>query len=282
MILVTGADGQLGAEFINTSLRDQIVATTKNELDISSKQDIEAFCLSNSIKVIINCAAYTQVDLAEDQKEEAILVNQVAVKNLVEVCKEQSIFLIHFSTDYVFDGSKNVPYIESDLESPTSVYGKSKLQGEVEVKSSGIDAAVFRLSWVYSNRGKNFLLTMLRLGEQQETLSVVFDQVGTPTYTKDVAEIVSKHLDQIRSIKGVEVFHLSNEGVCSWYDFAQAIFIESGLKTLVKPIRSSEFPSRVQRPHYSVLDKSKIKAFLNIQIPHWRESLIQCLKERSL
>lgn len=280
-ILITGANGQLGNEFrrLGKGSVNHYIYTDAEDLDITCFSDIQTFFRQNKIDVVINCAAYTNVDLAEANEDTACKVNQEAVKNLSTVCKERDIFFIHISTDYVFDGTSPEPYTESNPTNPQNGYGRTKLKGEKAVEESGCRFLIFRTSWLYSVWGKNFVKTILRLLDERETLSVVFDQAGTPTYAGDLAEAIFQIVEK-EQYKGKEgLYHYSNEGVCSWYDFAQEIARLSGAqKCKVLPCRSSEFPSVVKRPAYSVLDKTKVRKTFKIKIPYWRDSLKKCLE----
>lgn len=286
-ILVTGSNGQLGSEIRDLVLNDECLIlnaefyfTDHKMLDIIDKDAIETFCINNNIEVIINCAAYTAVDKAEEDKLNADKINHLAVKYLAEVSKEQNIKLIHISTDYVFDGLNFKPYTETDETNPNGVYGQTKLDGEkamLEVNSK--NAIIIRTSWVYSSFGNNFVKTILRLGKERDELAVIFDQVGTPTYARDLAkvilEIIQNSKFQIQN--DVEIYHYSDEGVASWYDFAKAIFEFSNIHCNVKPIETKEYPTPAVSPHYSLLNKTKIKSKYNITIPYWRDSLYKCL-----
>lgn len=281
-ILVTGSNGQLGNELRHVvEEKDKVnnyFFTDVEELDITNKSEVLQFLHANDIDVVVNCAAYTNVDKAEDESEIADLINHIGVKNLAESCKERDGFLIHISTDYVFDGTKNTPYTETDKTKPLGVYGETKLRGENAIINSGCEYVIIRTSWLYSSFGNNFLKTMQKLTAEKESINVVFDQVGTPTYSQDLANeiytIIQK--DDNANIKN-QIYHYSNEGVCSWYDFAMAINEASGHSCNVKPCHSDEFPSKVTRPSYSVLDKTKIKNAFEIEIPHWRKSMERCV-----
>jgi len=279
-ILVTGANGQLGSEInkLSQNYNYNLFFTCRDDLDITNKLEIETFCINNNINTIINCGAYTAVDKAEDDKENANSVNNLAVKYLAQISKENNISLIHISTDYVFDGTNHKPYTEDDKVKPIGVYGQTKLDGEdaiVEINPK--NSIIIRTSWVYSSFGNNFVKTMLRLGKEKDSLGVIFDQVGTPTYAKDLAKSI---LDIIPKIKNdnVEIYHYSNEGVLSWYDFAKEIMRMAKLTCTINPIESKDYPTPVKRPHYSVLNKSKIKEKFNLEIPFWKDSLDECLK----
>lgn len=280
-ILVTGSNGQLGNEFrLVVDEKDKInnyFFTDVADLDITNKNDVSNFLVTNSIDIVVNCAAYTNVDKAEDDKEKADLINHIGPKNLAEICRERNGFLIHISTDYVFDGTKNTPYTETDETKPLGVYGETKLKGERTIINSGCEYVIIRTSWLYSSFGKNFLKTMQKLTAEKESLKVVFDQVGTPTYAGDLANVIHTIIqNNDKDIKD-QVYHFSNEGVCSWYDFAVAINEAFGHNCKVLPCHSNEFTSKVIRPSYSVLDKTKFKLTLNVRIPHWKESIHKCV-----
>jgi len=282
-ILVTGSNGQVGSELRMLSdeflmLNYKCFFTTSKDLDITDHKEVKSFIETNDIKAIINCAAYTAVDKAEDDAINADKINHLAVKNLAHIAKEKNIKLVHISTDYVFDGENFTPYIESDAVNPQGVYGKTKLEGEKALqKVNPHNSIIIRTSWVYSSFGNNFVKTMLRLGKERDTLGVIFDQVGTPTFARDLAKAI---LDILPSIKNdsVEIYHYSNEGVCSWYDFSKAIFELSNIKCDVKPIETREYPTPAKRPHYSLLNKSKIKKEFGIIVPYYRDSLKECLR----
>ncbi len=284
-ILVTGANGQLGSELQVLSKTEAFshfayYFTDKNTLDIANKSDIELFCKENKIDTIINCAAYTAVDKAEENKKIADLINHVAVRYMAEIAKAYDIALIQVSTDYVFDGKNYRPYIEDDVVNPQGVYGQTKLYGEEAMLGiNPPNSMIIRTSWVYSSFGNNFVKTMLRLGKERETLGVIFDQVGTPTYAKDLAETILSILASDTKVENsvVPIYHYSNEGVCSWYDFAKEIFALSDIECRVNPILTSEYPTPAKRPHYSVLNKNKIKLSYGIEIPYWKDSLKSCL-----
>lgn len=276
-ILVTGSNGQLGNEFRlvveNKDKANNYFYTDVADLDITNKNDVSNFIIANNIDIVVNCAAYTNVDKAEDDKEKADLINHIGPNNLAEVCRDRNGFLIHISTDYVFDGTKNSPYTETDETKPLGVYSETKLKGENAIINSGCEYVIIRTSWLYSSFGKNFLKTMQKLTAERESLKVVFDQVGTPTYAGDLANVIYKIImKNDKDIKN-QIYHFSNEGVCSWYDFAVAINETFGNNCKVLPCHSNEFPSKVRRPSYSVLDKTRIKKALDIVIPHWMESI---------
>ena len=279
-ILVTGGNGQLGSELREIAPNHQdynFLFTDVKDLDITNHSAVAAFIKSNNINVIINCAAYTAVDKAEEQKDIANAINHLAVANFAQIAKDKNIRLIHISTDYVFDGTNHKPYVETDIPNPQSVYGQTKLDGELAMQQiNPANSIIIRTSWVYSKFGNNFVKTMLRLAETRDEISVVADQVGTPTNAADLAKAILTILPQI-SNETVELFHYSNEGVCSWYDFAISIFKNKNLKLKVNAIESKDFKSPVQRPFYSVLNKSKIKQNFELDNNHWEESLYDTL-----
>ncbi len=279
-ILVTGSNGQVGSEIkeLEKDYSYNFFFTTRDNIDITSKDDIRSFCQTNNINVIINCAAYTAVDKAESDQQNADLVNRKAVKKLSIVAKELNIKLIHISTDYVFDGKNFKPYVEEFQTNPQSVYGKTKLDGENELLDiNPLNSIIIRTSWVYSYYGNNFVKTMLRLGKEKEELGVIFDQVGTPTYAKHLAQTILDIIPQIQNSK-VEIYNYSNEGVLSWYDFAKEIMKMAKLNCKINPIETYQYPTPAKRPHFSLLNKSKIKQKFNIEIPYWKDGLIDCLK----
>ena len=284
-ILVTGANGQLGSELYALTEQNNydelyFYFTDKENLDITDKAKIEDFCKENTIEVIVNCAAYTAVDKAEVDAENADLINNLAVKSMAEIAKSQGIQLIHISTDYVFDGINSRPYIEEDSVNPQSIYGKTKLDGEnAMIEICPGKSIIIRTSWVYSSFGNNFVKTMLRLGNERDELGVIFDQVGTPTYAKNLAESILDIIQSQREYESnsVEIYHYSNEGVCSWYDFAKTIFELSNIKCNVNPITTEQYPTPAKRPHYSILNKTKIKRDFKLDIPYWKDALKVCL-----
>ena len=280
-ILVTGGKGQLGSELreIAPNYKDyNFLFTDVKDLDITNYPFVAAFVEGNNITTIINCAAFTAVDKAESEPELSDAINHLAAANFAQIAKEKNIKLIHISTDYVFDGTNYKPYIETDIPNPKSVYGQTKLDGELAIqKINPANTIIIRTSWVYSNYGNNFLKTMLRLGKERKELGVIVDQIGTPTYARDLAERVLEILPKINN-ENVELFHFSNEGVCSWYDFASAIFEIKGLKVKVNAIETFQYPTAAKRPSYSVLNKSKIKNKFQIKIPNWRNSLTVCMQ----
>ena len=279
-ILVTGANGQLGSEMrrLGMASPNEYIFTDVAELDITDGAAVKSFAAENNINVIVNCAAYTAVDKAEDDEAMAELINATAVRNLAEATKEVDATLFHVSTDYVFGAEGNTPRTEDMPTNPLGVYGRTKLHGEQAIAEVGAKAIIIRTAWLYSEYGNNFLKTMLRLTKDRETLSVVFDQVGTPTYAGDLAMTIFSIIEGDYYRGNECIYHFSNEGVCSWYDFAREIATAMGHTCQINPCHSSEFPSKVTRPPYSVLDKTKIKRTFGVDIPHWRESMIYCLK----
>ena len=275
-ILVTGVNGQLGSELkeITPNFRDyNFLFTDVSDLDITAHDEVRAFIERNNINIIINCAAYTAVDKAESEPKLSDAINNLAVANFAQIANEKNIKLIHISTDYVFDGTNHKPYVETDTPNPKSVYGQTKLDGELAMrKINPINSIIIRTSWVYSKFGNNFVKTMLRLAETKSEISVVADQIGSPTSAADLAKAILTILPKIKN-NSVEIFHYSNEGLCSWYDFAQEIFRIKNIKTLVNAVKTSEFPMLVKRPTYSVLDKSKIKTRFDLEITSWKDSL---------
>lgn len=282
-ILVTGSEGQLGSEIkllANSIIPDGIFFFTDyKELDITDKGALEDFIGNNKINAIVNCAAFTAVDKAEIEKEKAELVNAMAPKYLAEIAKDFNCKLVHISTDYVFDGTNHKPYGINDVPNPQSVYGKTKLNGEnAIVKVSPDNTLIIRTAWVFSSFGKNFVKTMLSLGQERDSLSIVSDQIGSPTYAKDLAQVILNLISEL-SNNEPELLHYSNEGVCSWYDFAYEIFNQTNLNVTLHAISSDQYQTEAKRPFYSLLSKKTIKDKYNIIVPHWKESLKDCLKE---
>ena len=280
-ILVTGANGQLGScmKLACENSGCDYIYTDVNELDITDEDAVKIFIASNNIDIIVNCAAYTNVDKAEDDKEFAYILNAKAVENLAVAAKENNALLIHISTDYVFDGTKNIPLTENDLTNPIGVYGVTKLQGEEAVINSGCEYIIIRTSWLYSQFGHNFVKTMLRLTSEKPQLKVVFDQVGSPTNANDLAVAIADIIENEKYNDNNGIYHYSNEGVCSWFDFTKVIAkIAGNTGCDIQPCHSSDFPSKVTRPNYSVMDKSKFKAKFNTTIPYWTDSLENCIK----
>lgn len=280
-ILVTGANGQLGNEMrrLGAVSPNNYIFTDVAELDITNADAVMHVAKHYSIDAIINCAAYTNVDKAESDEATAELINATAVANLAAAMKKVGGTLFHVSTDYVFGSEGNTPRTEDMPLNPLGVYGRTKLHGEQAILDSGCKALIFRTAWLYSEFGNNFLKTMMRLTAEREQLNVVFDQVGTPTYAGDLALAIFSIIEAGVYEGNEGIYHFSNEGVCSWYDFAVEIAAVAGnTNCRINPCHSSEFPSPVTRPPYSVLDKTKIKATFDIDIPHWRESMEYCIK----
>ena len=279
-ILVTGANGQLGNEMqvlSRENLQHTYFFTDVQELDICDEQAVRAFVADNRVDVIVNCAAYTAGDKAEDNAELCDKLNHLAPGYLASAAEACGAALIQVSTDYVFDGTGHIPYTEEMTPCPNSVYGSTKLDGERAVMEKCSRAMIIRTAWLYSVYGNNFVKTMLRLGRERETLGVVFDQIGTPTYAKDLACVIFEAINH-GIVPGI--YHFSDEGVCSWYDFTLAIHRIAGISTCkVSPLHTDEFPAKAPRPNYSVLDKTKIKKTFGIEIPHWEESLVACMKK---
>ncbi|TFU90143.1 dTDP-4-dehydrorhamnose reductase [Dysgonomonas mossii] len=284
-ILVTGCNGQLGNEIRRISANHEnnfrFFFTDVAELDITDLKAVDSFIKENNIKYIINCAAYTAVDKAEDDVDLCYKINRDAVANLGLAATNNNAKVIHISTDYVYDGTANKPYVETDTVNPQSVYGKSKQEGEAELLKACADSIIIRTAWLYSIFGSNFVKTMIKLGKERETLNVVADQRGTPTYGTDLAKTIVKILD-FSEANGFKpgIYHYSNEGATTWYDFTLAIHKEAGINTCkVNPITTEQYPVKATRPKYSVLDKTKIKSTFNLTIPKWEESLNNCIKE---
>lgn len=280
-ILVTGANGQLGNEMriVARNSADNYIFTDVAELDITNATAVEQMVVDNDVKVVINCAAYTNVDRAEDDSEFAEILNAKAVENLAVAIRKNDGLLVHISTDYVFGGTKNnTPCREDEPANPTGVYGVTKLHGEQAIVASGCHYIIIRTAWLYSEFGKNFLKTMLNLTATKPQLKVVFDQVGTPTYAYDLAMAIY-NIVETRKYAGHEgVYHYSNEGVCSWFDFTKMIAEYAGNTGCdIQPCHSDEFPSKVVRPSYSVLDKTKIKETFGVSVPYWTDSLKVCM-----
>lgn len=289
-ILVTGANGQLGSEMriIAKESENRYIFTDVNQtdgvettnLDITDLEAVRNIVIANKVDVIVNCAAYTNVDKAESDEATAELINATAVANLAAAMKEVGGTLFHVSTDYVFGCDGNTPRTEEMSLNPLGVYGRTKLHGEEAIATSGCKALIFRTAWLYSEFGNNFLKTMMRLTAEKEQLNVVFDQVGTPTYAGDLAQAISTIIGTDAYAGNEGIYHFSNEGVCSWYDFAVEIAAAAGnTNCRISPCHSNEFPSPVTRPPYSVLDKTKIKNTFDIDIPHWRKSMEYCIKK---
>lgn len=281
--LVTGSRGQLGSEL--QALQDATSGHAWHfcdllELDITEASKVEAFCRDYEIGAIVNCAAYTAVDKAESESELAFKVNRDGAASLAAAARAVGAHLVHVSTDYVFDGTNHRPYRENDPVAPCGVYGRSKLGGEEAIHNSGCSHLIIRTSWLYSAHGRNFVKTMLRLGGEREQIGVVFDQIGTPTWAADLAGAIVTMLGQLDpTSQYAETFHYSNEGVCSWYDFAKAVMDAEGLRCKVLPIETSDYPTPAARPHFSVLNKRKIREQFGLDIPHWYDSMLKMLQE---
>lgn len=278
-ILVTGANGQLGNELRNlleTEIPGCTLYTDRDELDLTDAKAVDAFMLDNEISHIVNCAAYTAVDRAEEEKLACSAVNCDAVKNLAMAADANGVKVIHISTDYVFDGTNHRPYRESDKVNPISQYGTTKRKGETALLALAPESIIIRTAWLYSSYGNNFVKTMLRLADSQGEVRVISDQIGTPTYARDLAVAIFKILTSHQWVSGI--YHFTNEGAASWYDFAHAIFRIAGKKVKLIPIPTEDYPTLAIRPAYSILDRSRIKATYGVEIPHWEESLEDCMK----
>ena len=284
-ILVTGKNGQLGQSLKKVviqnselSIKHSFTFVGRDQLDLASPQSIADFFKDKHFDAIINCAAYTAVDKAESEPELADQINHLAVKQLADIAKAHNSFLIHISTDYVFDGTNHKPYVETDKTNPINIYGLTKLKGEQAMQASGCAGAIIRTSWVYSEFGNNFVKTMLRLGKERDNLNVIYDQIGSPTYATDLAQSILTVIDSAPTViawrdNDVAIYHYSNEGVCSWYDFAKAIFEISEINCQVSPIETKDYPTPAQRPHYSVMNKVKMKKIPGLVAPYWKDSL---------
>ncbi|MDO9595382.1 MAG: dTDP-4-dehydrorhamnose reductase [Lutibacter sp.] len=279
-VLVTGANGQLGLElavlehkFPNLNL----FFTDKNTLNIVDFEAMESYISTNKIDVIVNCAAYTQVDKAEDELKIADEVNHLAVKNLGLIAKKHQLKLIHISTDYVFDGNSSIPYAETDAANPQNAYGISKLNGEKALlKIDPKNSMIIRTSWLYSEFGSNFVKTMLRLSAEKEQIKVVSDQIGSPTYARDLAAVILKIIPAI-SNEGIQIYHYANKGECSWFQFAEAIMKIAQRNCLILPITSADFKTKAKRPKYSLLNTDRIQHTFNLEIPNWEDALRECV-----
>jgi dTDP-4-dehydrorhamnose reductase len=279
-ILVTGSNGQLGSEL--KSLKSlfggaKLFFTDIDDLDITDAASVKDFIVKNNIDLVINCAAYTAVDKAEEDFNRAELINAVAPTIIARILNEVGGKFIHISTDYVFDGKGFRPYTESDIPNPLGAYGNTKRSGEIAINESGCDYIIIRTSWLYSAFGSNFVKTIIRLAKERENLNVVADQVGTPTFAEDLAKAVIAIATGDKWINGV--YHYSNEGVCSWFDFAKSIVEYSNLICEINPCSTKDYPTKAVRPFFSVLDKSKIKSTFNLVIPYWRDSLCICISK---
>jgi len=282
-ILITGANGQLGSEFKELeTVNDQynFIYTDVEDLDITDFLQVSNFIIKNEVDIIVNCAAYTNVDKSEDDIDLAYKINAIGPEVLSNCAFANKCKLIHISTDYVFDGNANIPYKETDSTNPIGIYSKTKYQGECAVLSSGAEAIIIRTSWLYSSYGNNFVKTMIRLGTERNDLGVVSDQIGTPTYANDLAKAIIRILETKGKLNNKNsVYHFSNLGVASWFDFAVEIMKTANIECNVKPIASNDYPTKATRPHFSVLDKSLIIRDFDIEIPYWRTSLIDCINK---
>jgi dTDP-4-dehydrorhamnose reductase len=282
-ILITGANGQLGLKIKDVVMYENyknFILTDINDLDITDNTAVKNFIRNNDIGLIINCAAYTAVDFAEEESDKVFLLNSYAPENLAKLSKKYNLKLIHISTDYVFDGNSYLPYSEDNIVNPISVYGKSKLDGENRVLKQDAESIIVRTSWLYSEYGKNFAKTILKLADEKETINVVYDQIGTPTYAGDLAQVLinisNKYFYNSEWFSGI--YHYSNLGVCSWFDFAVMLLKLTGKKTKIQPVLSNEFITKAKRPHYSVLDKSKITNTYNVDITYWLDACEKMLE----
>lgn len=280
-VLVTGGNGQLGSCIKDIKGENyNIIYTDYDQLDICDLNQVHLFFQAHQIDYCINCAAYTAVDHAEQEQVKAYQINELGAKNLAIACKSHNSTLIHISTDFVFDGERTGSYTEMDDTNPISVYGDSKFKGELAIEQTLEKYFILRTSWLYSEHGNNFLKTMLRLSEDRSVLNVVGDQVGSPTYAPDLAEVIMHHIIKNECLD-YGLYHYSNEGVASWYDFAKAIFRVQGLKIKINPINTTAYPTPAKRPKFSVLDKTKIKNTLKLEIPYWGDSLKICMDKLS-
>lgn len=281
-ILVIGSNGQLGqalAKLASQYPHLSFVHTTRKVLDLSQTQLITDYFKDKDFNIIINCAAYTAVDNAETESELADQINHRAVKQLAEIAKQKNMTLIHISTDYVFNGENFKPYVETDKTDPQNVYGITKLKGEQAIQQLSPKSIIIRTSWVYSEFGNNFVKTMLRLGQERDSLNIIFDQIGSPTYAGDLAKAILDiilHKDFDKKSQIPSLYHYSNEGVCSWYDFAKAIFEISKIHCKVNPIETRDYPTPAKRPYYSLMNKSQIKQDYGLDIPYWKDSVRIC------
>ncbi|MBS2098590.1 dTDP-4-dehydrorhamnose reductase [Carboxylicivirga linearis] len=282
-ILVIGSEGQLGNEIkeLYHQFREaKFTFTTIESLDVTNQVALKNKITSDSFDYIINCTAYTAVDKAETDKDLADIINNQAIKTIGKSSSEINAKVIHVSTDYVFDGSNFKPYSEEDQTSPNSVYGKTKLDGELALLKENSESIVLRTSWLYSSFGNNFVKTMMKLGNERDELNVIFDQVGTPTYARDLAKVILYIIEKDINLAipfQSGIYHYSNEGVCSWFDFTKTIHEIANINCNVKPIESKDYPTAAPRPHYSVLNKTKIKTIYNVDIPYWKDSLKECI-----
>lgn len=278
-ILVTGSNGQLA-----TQLREIVgenspyIFVNKEELDITNYENLKDFFNKFPIELIVNCAGYTQVDKAEEEKHKCLEINYLGVKNIIKICKEFQASCIQISTDYIFNGNQITPYTEKDTPTPLNTYGQSKLLAEYELKNANINYIIIRTSWLYSKFSKNFVKSIINLAKSKNEIQVVYDQIGSPTSAYDLAKFIHFLIENKHYKNKKEIYHFSNEGVCSWYDLAYNCLHFFGLENKLKPCLSEEYKSKAERPKYSVLDKSKVKKEFNYHIPHWQKSLFETLK----
>jgi len=281
-ILVTGANGQLGKsirKYAPSHPEYTFTYTDFEDLDITDFEQLKKYLFAHQFDVLINCAAYTAVDKAEEEKDKAQLLNVTATEYLARLTNEFNIFLIHISTDFIFDGRKKLSYTEEEKPTPLSIYGKTKADGEKMVLEHGGNAIILRTSWLYSEFGSNFMKTIIRLANERDSLNIINDQYGTPTYASDLANCILKILPTMKQIMGVEIFNYSNEGETSWFGFAKAIVEMQEISCRIYPIPTRDYPLPAQRPAYSVLNKEKVKSEFGIAIPKWEESLRKCLND---
>ena len=281
-ILITGSNGQLGSEFQELAAgypAFRFFFTDKDDLDVTSGEAIYKYIKKNQVNCLINCVGYTAVDRAEDDRAAASLLNTAAAKFMAEATARAGVLMVHISTDYVFEGKGFRPYTENDTASPKTIYGKTKLEGEIEVIFNAKKALIIRTSWLYSSHGNNFVKTILKKAHSEKELRVVFDQIGTPTYARDLAGVILAMIPRLPAKMRTEVYNFSNEGVASWYDFAKAIVDHGKLDCKLIPVLSRDIQAPAIRPHFSVLDKSRIKRDFGVDIPHWHDSLLECLEK---
>ena len=281
-VLVTGSNGQLGSEIRGLAPEYagfRFFFTDKDELDVTNGEAVSRFLKKNSIACLINCVGYTAVDKAEGDRAGASLLNTMAARILAESTAKAGAMMVHVSTDYVFEGKGFRPYTENDTANPKTIYGKTKLEGEIEVIFNAKKALIIRTSWLYSSHGNNFLKTILEKCRTEQELRVVYDQVGTPTYARDLARAILEIIPGVPPKMRGEVYNFSNEGVASWYDFAKAILEIGGINCKLVPVLSKDIQAAATRPHYSVLDKSRLKKDFGLEIPHWRDSLVECMQK---
>ena len=285
-VLITGSKGQLGTSLLmlaDAFKQLELIPSDVEDLDISNYAEVRDYISSKPVDYLINCAAYTAVDKAEDFETTAFAVNQKGTQNLAGICATQKIPIIHISTDYVFSGQDHLPYDEDHPTGPLTTYGRSKLAGEKSILDSGVHGLILRTSWLYSEYGSNFVKSMIRLGQERQELGVVFDQIGSPTYAEDLALAILKILNGFAEgrimLETAAIYHYCNQGVCSWYDLAQAVMDIGKINCLIYPITSDKYPLPAVRPHYSVLNTIKFREKFSLEIPHWRKSLTRCIEK---